>query len=590
MKIFATSRILLQVFGAYRKHLVVLVVLGFLSALLEGVGVNIAIPLLSSLVGGVSNTPLDTITRITAHLFSTLSIPFTFRYILGFILVLLLLRSCMVVCFAYVKGWISATFTSSESQLLFRGTLNANWSFLAKQKIGYVQATLVRDIQRTVGALEVLAVAIQSLTGFLMYLLVAFNISPITTLYTVLGGGVLVLFVTPFVKRLKRMWGQLADSEKDISQFLAEHIIGIKVLKASGVNERAFLVAQKLLLHMRQVYIQQILVRTIPTSLFQPASIVFVTILFLITYNAGEFNIVSFAVLLYLVSKIFTYLESGQSTIHSFAELMPYVRNILAYKVALGAAAEHATAGAPFSFSKSLEVRNVSFAHADRKEVLHNVSFFLSRNETLGIIGPSGAGKTSVADILLRLFDPTRGELLVDRISAHNISLESWRNHMGYVSQDIFILNGTIEENVRFYREGISDADIIMVLREANALSFVEELPHGVRTIVGDRGLTLSGGQRQRIALARALVTRPDILVLDEATSALDHESEQLIQESIKKMHGHTAIIIIAHRPSSVAHADRILVLDKGSLVEQGTPEELLRNQGSYFYAMQHRS
>jgi len=161
------------------------------------------------------------------------------------------------------------------------------------------------------------------------------------------------------------------------------------------------------------------------------------------------------------------------------------------------------------------------------------------------------------------------------------------RKHIGVVLQDVFLFNGTLEENIRFYRPRISRAQIIEATKQANIYEFIAGLPDGLQTLTGDNGVMLSGGQRQRIALARALVNAPALLILDEATSALDHESEKLIHESIRALHGKMTVFIIAHRPSTVAEVDTILVLDHGNIVERGTPQELLQNNESYFFKMQ---
>jgi ABC-type multidrug transport system fused ATPase/permease subunit len=205
----------------------------------------------------------------------------------------------------------------------------------------------------------------------------------------------------------------------------------------------------------------------------------------------------------------------------------------------------------------------------------------------VGFIGPSGAGKTTVADLMLRLFEPTEGKITLDGVPAQEIRLEDWRRHMGYVAQDVFLLNATIEENIRFYREDVTREDIERAAKQANIYDHIMSLPEGFSAAVGDRGVMLSGGQRQRIALARALVSRPSVLILDEATSALDHESEALIQEAIEALHGSVTVVLIAHRPSTILGADRIIVLEGGRVSEEGTPAQLLRRPDSYFARMQ---
>ena len=568
------------VFRAYRWHLFWLVALGFTGALLEGVGINAAIPLLSFLTGG-DGVPADPISRAIASVFAFVHIPFSFRYLLIFIVGLFLLRAVAVALFAFIRGWIVADFLSTESREMFRRLLESSWPYLLKQKIGHLHNTLVRDIQRTSSLFDMTTQIIQSATGFLMYFTVAFIISPLMTLLALVGAGVLLGTIRPLLRRTVDSGAKMATSEKQIAQFLSEHIIGMKLVKAGGVAREALRQGQRLLLELRYSYVRIMLVRAISGSLFQPFSIIFVVFLFFVMYQTPDFSIISFAATLYLIQKIFTYAESAQSSLHGLGEVLPYVRNVLQFKKELEDSREvQLIGGEPFSFKQTLELKNVFLSYG-KKRVLRDFSCTVKRGEVVGIVGPSGAGKTSVADILLRLFTPDNGEVLLDGVPMERISIDEWRAHVGYVPQEVFLFNESVEENVRFYRD-IPREQVIEALRQANIYDTVTALPEGLATHIGDRGVMLSGGQRQRIALARALAGNPSILVLDEATSALDSESEGLIQESILALRGRVTVIMIAHRLSTIEKADTILVLKDGRVTEQGSFRELRTNPESY--------
>lgn len=589
MSIFATVRTLWRAFSRYRWHLGVLIVLGFLGAILEGIGINAAIPLVSFFNGG-TGAPTDFITSTIKSLFDFFSVPFTFRYLLAFILSLFLLRAVAVVIFGYVRGWVVTDYLCEESEDMLRRTMLASWPFLLKQKIGALHNTLARDIQRAASLLEVQGQIIQSFGGFLMYLLVAVNISPTMTLYTLAGAAVLLLVVRPFLLRTQRMGQEMAQTEKSLAQFLTEHITGMKSIKAAGVERPALRAGNAFLRAMRKLSLKMTLVRAVSASLFQPFSLLFVIALFAVTYKTPGFSIISFAATLYLIQKIFTYLESGQSALQSLSELLPYADNVSQWKEKLGEHREVVTHGGnAFSFEKTITLSHVSFAYTQERPILSDATIVIKKGSITGFVGPSGAGKTSAADLLLRLFTPTNGQVLVDGVPVDDIGLDAWRHSIGYVSQDVFLFNGTIEENIRFYRN-LSKEAVIAAAKQAHVYDFITSLPDGFQTVVGDRGVMLSGGQRQRIVLARALVGQPALLVLDEATSALDHESEKLIQEAINALRGTTTVFVIAHRPSTIATADSIVVLDQGSVVEQGAPAELLKNKDSYFAHMQART
>jgi len=237
----------------------------------------------------------------------------------------------------------------------------------------------------------------------------------------------------------------------------------------------------------------------------------------------------------------------------------------------------------PFrSFSRSIQLERVSFSYGETSRALSDVSISFGYGKTTAVTGPSGAGKSTLVDLLIRLFEPTGGRILVDETDLADYDLESWLARIGFVSQDTFVFHTTIRENIAFGMPDVSLENIQEAARQAHAHDFIERLPNGYNTVVGDRGLTLSGGQRQRIAIARALVRKPDILIFDEATSALDNQSEAMVQQAIAAVAKTKTVIIVAHRLSSVVHADKIIVLEHGKVVEEGTHDALLMSGGVY--------
>lgn len=200
----------------------------------------------------------------------------------------------------------------------------------------------------------------------------------------------------------------------------------------------------------------------------------------------------------------------------------------------------------------------------------------------LALVGESGSGKSSIADLLLRLYSPTDGQILVDGVDLQQLEWSSWRDRIGVVGQETFLFNASIRDNIAFGNLNATDSEIEEASRLAHAHEFILELPRRYETVLGDEGHGLSGGQRQRLAIARAILRDPEILILDEATSDLDSHSERLIEESLQRLSGHRTVLAIAHRISTVARADRILVLSRGRVVESGSHEELLRAGGGY--------
>jgi ATP-binding cassette, subfamily B, bacterial len=236
-----------------------------------------------------------------------------------------------------------------------------------------------------------------------------------------------------------------------------------------------------------------------------------------------------------------------------------------------------------------VEYRQVSFAYQPGQRVLQNLNLHVKPGEVIALVGASGAGKTTLMNLLLRFYDPTEGQVFVDGYPLIDVTLTSLRRQIGVVLQDNILFSGTIAQNIAFGQATLNERAVVAAAKIANAHGFIDPLPEGYQTWVGERGVNLSGGQRQRIAIARAVLLDPPILVLDEATSALDSESEALIQEALERLMQNRTVFIIAHRLSTVRRASRIIVLEKGEIVEMGNHEQLIALQGRYsqFYAQQ---
>ena len=239
----------------------------------------------------------------------------------------------------------------------------------------------------------------------------------------------------------------------------------------------------------------------------------------------------------------------------------------------------------PLKIQGNVSFKNVAISYPSRPEiqVLKSVSFDAKFGQKIAIVGPSGAGKSTIAGLLLRFYDIDNGEITIDNKNIYDYDLENLRGNMSIVPQDVILFGGTIKENIAYGKPEATNEEINIAAKQANALDFINGFPEKMETLVGERGIKLSGGQRQRIAIARALLKNPSILILDEATSSLDSESEKLVQQALETlMEGRTSIII-AHRLSTIRNADKILVLDKGTITEQGTHKELLEIENGIY-------
>ncbi|MFA4872403.1 MAG: ABC transporter ATP-binding protein [Patescibacteria group bacterium] len=582
-KITFAYHLLNKAFGAYKPQVALMTALGFLSGLLEGVGINAVIPLFS-LVSDTTPPGADAISNIIRTAFVRAHIAFTFTSLAILIALLFIAKAFVLFAANYLNARMSYSYEMKMRTELFRESLDASWPHLLNQKIGHLEKVLVDHVSASSGVLLLLSSSVLILTNLIMYLLVAVNISAPITIVTLIVGAALFLIIKPLLYRTRKVSYRLSEMGKAVSHHINEHMIGIKTVKAINAETSVLIRGEHLFEHLRRARLQLSLYNSGLNVFIQPVSIVFILAVFAFSYQSPQFNFASFAVILYLIQKIFSYVQSMQGKLNGMSESAPYLKSVTDHRESMRQNREHDEGTQPFSFQSLLAIRDVQFHyHRETDAVLKNVRFEVKKGSMVGIIGPSGSGKTTVVDLILRLLTPLHGAITLDGIDIHSIRLADWRRHVGYVSQDIFLLNDTIEHNITFYHD-LTRAEVMAAARLAYIHDFIDKLPEGYGTVVGERGMELSAGQRQRIILARVLARQPDILILDEATSALDNESEALIQRTIEHLKGRVTIIIIAHRLTTLKHCDSLIILQDGIIKERGRPDALLKDKDSYFY------
>jgi len=572
-----------QAFGEYKLQIIILTILGFASGLLEGIGINAIVPLVSSVTKeGIKKA--DIVTRTLADIFRYFNIDFSLKFILIFITLLFILKAITLIICSFIRVKITATYEEQTRNKLFGKTLKANWPYLSKQKLGHL-ATMVRtNVGVSAILLGTISTSIMTISGLIVYITIAINISLNITLFTLAFGGLLLLFVKPIMYRTRKMAQEVASINKHVAHYVNENILGLKAIKSLLVDNKIVEKGKDYFQKLKNFKIKITLLRTIPNALMQPVSLVFVCVVFAFAYKTPGFSFAIFVPIMYLIYRIFQYIEKIQGNLHSINEAAPYLKDVLKFETEADKNKEEIKGTKSFTFNNNLEFKNVSFSYNSDKIVLSDLNFEIKKGQMVGLIGPSGVGKTTIVDLILRLLSPTQGMILVDNQDISKINIYQWRKNIGYVPQDIFLINDTIFNNIKFYDDSISDEQIKKATKKANIYDFIQTLPNKFSTIIGERGIFLSAGQRQRIVIARILARNPKFLILDEATSALDNESEIKIQKAIENLRGKITVFIVAHRLSTVKNCDNLLVLEKGKIIEKGTPNQLLKNKKSYFY------
>lgn len=577
-----------QGFGHYKRAIGALTILNFFSGLLDGVGITAVIPLISIATKNPAGSD-NTITIWIKKAFDIFHINFSLKYLLVFICLLFVARGLVALWANYIGLKITFDYEEKKRAELFGLFMSANWPFLLKQKLGYLETVLMTNVRFGSYLLGSLSAVLTLMASIVVYIAVSLNLSFYITLATLVLGFFIFYFFKPLFSNTKVISHSIEEINKDIAHFVNENTLGMKTVKIMDVGREVLGRGKKYFRDLRNYGIKINLVKSMGGISLQPLSVIFISIIFAVLYKTNkEFSVGVMMAVVYLIQRIFTYFQQLQTSLHVLSEGAPYLQALINMERETKQNLETDTADGRFVFDEAIEFKNVRFSYEQGKEVLSDVNFRIDKGETIGLIGASGAGKTTIVDLILRLFGPTGGEILIDGKNIEAINLSDWRENCGYVSQDIFLMNDTFANNIRFYNKNITDEKMKEAAKAANIYDFIQSCSEKFDTVIGERGVLLSVGQRQRVVIARILARKTKFLIFDEATSALDNESEAQIQEVISRLRGKMTIFIIAHRLSTVINCDKLLVLEGGRAEEQGSPNELLKDKDSYFYKTYH--
>lgn len=460
-------------------------------------------------------------------------------------------------------------------------------AYFTKTKTGQLIARVLTDTRETKRIISfALADALRHSVTTVAYLGVMIALSwRLTVLATVLA-PVLVVVLRPILRKLRSGFRVVYDEQGDLLSILQETVSGIRLVKSYGAEEHEERRFRDTSERFASGMIRTEAVRELASPLSEVLSAVVALVLLWIGANLvlgtgtmGPEQFLTFiTVALSLISPVKALAAFPARAQSALAAADRFFEVVDAEAEPVGPEGDRQLEG----FERSIRFDDVTFAYEEGRPVLEGIDFEVEKGDVVALVGPSGAGKSTLVDLLPRFMDPDSGRITLDGTDLREFTLDSVRARMGIVSQETVIFHDTVRSNIAYGAPETDDETVWRAARAANADAFVEELPRGLDTLLGDRGVRLSGGQRQRIGIARAILRDPPILILDEATSNLDTESERLIQRALDHLLEGRTVFVIAHRLSTVQGADRILVLDEGRLVDRGTHEELYERGGLY--------
>jgi len=464
--------------------------------------------------------------------------------------------------------------------------------YFTEKRKGDIVTRVTNDIQQIEWTIvDSIKVLLQEPILIIGQFILLFTISAKLTLYTVLLLPISALLIGVISKQLKQKATEGQDVMSNITSNVEETISGVRLIKAFTARNMMIKKFQDEISRYAKIMISVAKRTDLASPFSEFMGIAIVTGILLLggievldkdsDITASQFItfIIVFARIMQPAKAIaasYTVIQRGLASGERVFEIIDAKSDIVDAPDAIIAPV----------IQESIEFKNVRFSY-EKDRVLNNINIKIPKGKTVALVGSSGAGKSTIADLIPRFYDPEEGEILLDGINIKKYTLDSFRKQMGVVTQESYMFNDTIFNNIAFGIEDAKEEDVINAAKIANAHDFILETPKGYQSTVGERGSKLSGGQRQRLSIARAIMKNPPILILDEATSSLDSESERLVQDALSKLMANRTSIVIAHRLSTIQHADYILVLEKGKVVEQGRHEELMDKKGIYHKLIQ---
>ena len=591
----STRKLLYKFAKPYPGWIILSIIFGFSGALFNGVGIALIVPVILRILGeNVDSKDAPLIVKVIMHPFNNVPEEYRLGLMAGAIILTIFFKNAANYASSLTSSTLARRLTSDIRQAGVKLLLDVDIDYYSQMKVGDLINRLGVETSRAATAskhmikMAILGITILVFAGILI--LISWQLTIAATLLLTL-----VMIANQYaIIRSKKFGQQLSEISKGYSIALLETLNGIRLVKSTGSEDKEFRRIKQQIQDREKADFQS----QANSELIGPVSEVLgiSALLGIVFISRLIFNdqISSFS------TKLLIYLFTLLRLLPLISQLNTVRSNLANTSPSVAVIAEFLdVVNKPFmgegdiNFTKlkeGIHFDSISFSYPNHdKLILQDVDLYLPRGTTLALVGGSGAGKSTLADLLPRFYDPDSGKITVDGTDLREFNLPSVRKAMGIVSQDTFLFNDSVKNNIAYGSPLANDEEVISAAKRANAYEFITKLSHGFETIIGDRGVMLSGGQRQRLAIARALLQNPDILILDEATSALDTVSERLVQEAIDDLSRDRTTLVIAHRLSTVQKADQIAVLDRGQVVEVGTHNELLNKDGYYkrLYSMQ---
>lgn len=550
---------------SYPRRTVGLVVLLILSGLAEGFGIIALLPLLQVVMeGGAGGN--STLSRVVYEFLGWFGIAPTIGALLGLMVLGIVLKSALLLLAMKHVGYTVAHVGTDLRLMFLRTVLEARWGYFTSRPVGHFSNAISTEAQRASLGYKEVCLLFAAVVQTVIYIAIALVISWQMAIVALVAGVGVLFVLAGFVRMSRRAGKEQTQLKKALVARLTDALYGIKPIKAMAREHHLWPLLEKDTMGLNEAQQRRVLASEGLKAFHEP---VLVVLLAIGVYAILTFGTLPFAQIV-VMAVVFQRLMGRVNKLQTHYQTMVNAESAfwsLHDDVELARSEREQTSGrrTPPPLGTGIHLDSVDFSYGT-KSVLRDVSLSIPAGQLTALIGPSGAGKTTIADLILGLYRPDSGEVYIEDVPLAEIDLTSWRHQIGYVPQEMFLFHETILRNVTLGDEEVSRDAVEQALRSAGAWEFVSRLPEGIDTVVGERGSRLSGGQRQRISIARAMVTHPKLLVLDEVTTALDRETEAEICATLRELSGRVTIVSISHQPAMMQVADVVYRVENGTV------------------------
>ena len=561
------------------RKVVLAITLMVLLSFTEAVGLVLLIPLLGLVGLDVGQGSLGQIGELVSAFFRFLGLEPTLVSVL-LIYVLVVSFSAFLTRYQTLKtSQIQYEFAAHLRKRLYNAITNSSWLFFSRMKASNFAHALTNEIDRiSVGTGQFLTF-ISGIMILAVYIIFALELAGLFTGVIFAVGVTILLLLRRRASRSRSSGEEITTTTRDLYYSIMQHLDGMKTIKSFGMQNENIKLFSKQANQVARNYLEAIRSYADVKILFDVGTVIVLAIMVYFLIEIIKIPTASLFLLIYLFVRMIPQFSTIQRAYQYFTNMLPAFDNVMRLEEECIKNSEvSGTDDIQIELKNEIKLENVKFSYRGEEHfTIKDLNLTIPAGKTTAIAGPSGAGKSTVADLVMGLIKPEEGKVCVDGVAITEKILASWRNQIGYVAQETFLFNETIRFNLQLSRPDVSEEELQEVLKLAAAHQFVNKLPEGMDTVIGDRGVRLSGGERQRLALARALIRKPSLLIMDEATSSIDSENENKILGAIDALHGEMTILMIAHRLSTIEKSDHIYLVEDGKIRLSGNGDELWR-------------